>query len=60
MVRDQKSELATVNDDIQLIRDADPPRHQGKPHLRDLMNTGVTITGAMIALLLSIIGCLLA
>jgi hypothetical protein len=44
MVQDQKSELATVKGDIQLKR---------------VMNTGVTITGALIALLLSIIGYLL-
>lgn len=64
MVNDQKSELATVKDDIQLIRDA-LTSHVAKEDVvyeifKRVMNTGVTITGALIALLLSIIGYLLA
>ncbi|MDG4574502.1 MAG: hypothetical protein P9C36_02865 [Defluviicoccus sp.] len=63
MVNDQKSELATVKDDIQLIRDA-LTSHVAKEDVvyeifKRVMNTGVTITGALIALLLSIIGYLL-
>ena len=63
MVQDQKSELATVKDDIQLIRDA-LTSHVAKEDViyeifKRVMNTGVTITGALIALLLSIIGYLL-
>ena len=64
MVNDQKSEFATVKDDIQLIRDA-LTSHVAKEDVvyeifKRVMNTGVTITGALIALLLSIIGYLLA
>ena len=63
MVQDQKSELATVKEDIQLIRDA-LTSHVAKEDVvyeifNRVMNTGVTITGALIALLLSIIGYLL-
>jgi hypothetical protein len=63
MVQDQKSELATVKEDIQLIRDA-LTSHVAKEDViyeifKRVMNTGVTITGALIALLLSIIGYLL-
>ncbi|MGZ9034007.1 MAG: hypothetical protein ACXW25_06300 [Rhodospirillales bacterium] len=63
MVTDQKSELAAVKDDIQLIRDA-LTSHVAKEDViyeifKRVMNTGVTITGALIALLLSIIGYLL-
>jgi hypothetical protein len=63
MVQDQKSELATVKEDIQLIRDA-LTSHVAKEDViyeifKRMMNTGVTITGALIALLLSIIGYLL-
>ena len=63
MVQDQKSELATVKEDIQLIRDA-LTSHVAKEDViyeifKWVMNTGVTITGALIALLLSIIGYLL-
>ena len=58
MVQDQKSELATVKEDIQLIRDA-LTSHVAKEDViyeifKRVMNTGVTITGALIALLLSI------
>jgi hypothetical protein len=63
MVNDQKIELATVKDDIQLIRDA-LTSHVAKEDVvyeffKRVLNTGVTITGALIALLLSIIGYLL-
>ena len=63
MVHDQRSELATVKEDIQLIRDA-LTSHVAKEDViyeifKRVMNTGVTITGALIALLLSIIGYLL-
>ena len=63
MVQDQKSELASVKGDIQLIRDA-LTSHVAKEDViyeifKRMMNTGVTITGALIALLLSIIGYLL-
>ena len=63
MVQDQRSELATVKEDIQLIRDA-LTSHVAKEDViyeifKRVMNTGVTITGALIALLLSIIGYLL-
>jgi hypothetical protein len=61
MVQDQCTELATVKEP------ADPRRVTGDVAKEDVvyeifkrvMNTGVTITGALIALLLSIIGCLL-
>jgi hypothetical protein len=64
MVHDQRSELATVKEDIQLIRDA-LTGHVAKEDViyeifKRVMNTGLTITGALIALLLSIIGYLLA
>ena len=63
MVQDQKSELAIVKEDIQQIRDA-LTGHVAKEDViyeivKRVMNTGVTITGALIALLLSIIGYLL-
>ena len=63
MVNDQKSELATVKDDIQSIRDA-LTSHVAKEDVvyeifKRVMNTGVSITGALIALLLAIIGYLL-
>jgi hypothetical protein len=63
MVQDQKSELASVKGDIQLIRDA-LTGHVAKEDViyeifKRVMNTGVTITGGLIALLLSIIGYLL-
>ncbi len=63
MVSNQKSELATVKEDIQQIRDA-LTGHVAKEDviyeiLKRVMNTGVTITGALIGLLLSIIGYLL-
>ena len=63
MINDQKSELATVKDDIQLIQDA-LTSHVAKEDviyeiLKRAMNTSVTLAGALIALLLSIIGYLL-
>jgi len=63
MVHDHRSELATVKADIQLIRDA-LTGHVAKEDVvyeifKRVMNTGVAITGALIALLLSIIGYLL-
>jgi hypothetical protein len=63
MVQDQRTELATVKEDIQQIRDA-LTGHVAKEDViyeifKRVMNTGVTITGALIALLLSIIGYLL-
>jgi iron-sulfur cluster repair protein YtfE (RIC family) len=63
MVNDQKSELATVKDDIQSIRET-LTSHVAKEDViyeifKRLMNTGVSITGALIALLLAIIGYLL-
>ena len=63
MVHDQKSELATVKADIQTIRDT-LTGHVAKEDVvyeifKRVMNTGVTIAGALIALLLSIIGYLL-
>ena len=63
MVLDQKSELAAVKADIQLIRDA-LTGHVAKEDVvyeifKRVMNTGVGITGALIALLLSIIWYLL-
>ena len=63
MVHDQRSELATVKADIQLIRDA-LTGHVAKEDViyeifKRVMNTGVAITGALITLLLSIIGYLL-
>jgi hypothetical protein len=63
IVNDQKSELATVKDDIQSIRET-LTSHVAKEDViyeifKRLMNTGVSITGALIALLLAIIGYLL-
>ena len=63
MVHDQRCELATVKADIQLIRDA-LTGHVAKEDViyeifKRVMNTGVVITGALITLLLSIIGYLL-
>jgi hypothetical protein len=63
MVNDQKAELATVKDDIQSIRDV-LTSHVAKEDViyeifKRVMNTGVSITGALIALLLAIIGYLL-
>ena len=63
MVQDQRTELATVKEDIQQIRDA-LTSHVAKEDViyeifKRVMNTGVTITGALIALLVSIIGYLL-
>ena len=63
MVQNQRTELAAVKEDIQLIRDA-LTGHVAKEDViyeifKRVMNTGVTITGALIALLLSIIGYLL-
>jgi hypothetical protein len=63
MVHDQRSELATVKLDLQLIRDS-LTGHVAKEDVvyeifKRAMNTGVAITGALIALLLSIIGYLL-
>jgi hypothetical protein len=63
MVNDQKSELATVKDDIQLIRDT-LTSHVAKEEViyeifKRTLNTGITITGALLAILLSIIGYLL-
>jgi hypothetical protein len=57
MVQDQRTELATVKEDIQQIRDA-LTGHVAKEDViyeifKRVMNTGVTITGALIALLLS-------
>jgi hypothetical protein len=63
MVNDQKTELATVKNDIQSIRDT-LTSHVAKEDVvyeifKRVMNTGVSITGALIALLLAIIGYLL-
>jgi hypothetical protein len=63
MVQEQKAELAIVKSDIQLIRDA-LTSHVAKEDVlyeifKRMMNTGVSITGALIALLLAIIGYLL-
>jgi len=63
MVHDQRSEFAAVKADIQLIRDA-LTGHVAKEDVvyeifKRAMNTGVAITGALIAVLLSIIGYLL-
>jgi hypothetical protein len=60
MVNDQKTELATVKDDIQSIRNT-LTSHVAKEDIvyeifKRVMNTGVSITGALIALLLAIIG----
>jgi hypothetical protein len=63
MVLDQKSELSAVKAEIQLIRDA-LTGHVAKEDVvyevfKRVLNTGVAITGALIALLLTIIGYLL-
>ena len=63
MVHDQKSELLVVKADIQLIRDT-LTSHVAKEDViyeifKRVRNTGVAITGALIAILLSIIGYLL-
>jgi hypothetical protein len=63
MANDQKSELVTVKDDIRSIRDT-LTSHVAKEDVvyeifKRVMNTGVSITGALIALLLAIIGYLL-
>ena len=63
MVHDQRSELATVKADIQLIRDT-LTSHVAKEDViyeifNRVMNTGVAVTGALITLLISIIGYLL-
>jgi hypothetical protein len=57
MVQDQRTELATVKEDIQQRR-----AHRARviyEIFKRTLNTGVTITGALIALPLSIIGYLL-
>ena len=63
MVQEQKAELVAVKDDIQRIRDALTSHVVKKDVVYEIfervMNTGVSITGALIALLLSIIGYLL-
>jgi hypothetical protein len=63
MVNDQKSELVTVKDDIQSIRDALTNQIAKEDVVYEIfkrvMNTGASITGALIALLLAIIGYLL-
>jgi hypothetical protein len=61
--RSKKAELAIVKSDIQSIRDA-LTSHVAKEDVvyeifKRVMNTGVSITGALIALLLAIIGYLL-
>ena len=63
MVNDQKTEIVTVKEDIQSIRDT-LTSHVAKEDVvyeifKRVMNTGVSITGALMALLLSIIGYLL-
>lgn len=63
MVHEQRSELASVKGDILVIRDA-LTSHVAKEDViyeifKRVMNTGVSITAALIALLLSIIGYLL-
>jgi len=63
MVADHKNELSVVKGDIQTIRDA-LTGHVAKEDViyeifKRVMNIGITITGALIALLLSIIGYLL-
>jgi hypothetical protein len=60
MVQEQKAELAIVKSDIQVIRDA-LTSHVAKEDVvyeifKQVTNTGVSITGALIALLLSVIG----
>jgi hypothetical protein len=63
MAQEQKAEFAIVKSDIQSIRDA-LTSHVAKEDVvyeifKRVMNTGVSITGALIALLLAIIGYLL-
>ena len=63
MVYDQRSELAAVKADVQLIRDA-LTGHVAKEDViyeifKRVMNTCVAITEALFTLLLSIIGYLL-
>ena len=63
MVQEQKAELIIVKNDIQVIRDA-LTSHVAKEDViyeifKRVMNTGVSITGALIALLPAIIGYLL-
>lgn len=63
MIQEQKAELTIVKSDIQSIRDA-LTSHVAKEDVvyeifMRVMNTGVSITGALIALLLAIIGYLL-
>jgi hypothetical protein len=63
MVLDQRTELSIVKGDIWLIRNA-LTSHVAKEDVVDeifkrVMNTGVSIAGALIALLLAIIGYLL-
>ncbi len=63
MVSDHKSELAGVKEDVLVIRDA-LTGHIAKEDViyeifKRVMNTGITITAALIALLLSIIGYML-
>jgi hypothetical protein len=60
MVQEQKAKLTIVKNDIQVIRDA-LTSHVAKEDViyeifKRVMNTGVSITGALIALLLAIIG----
>ncbi|MBK8909037.1 MAG: hypothetical protein IPM60_14420 [Rhodospirillales bacterium] len=63
MVHDQRAELASLKADVQTIRDA-VTSHVAKEDViyeifKRVMNTGVAITGALILILLSIIGYLL-
>jgi hypothetical protein len=63
MAQEQKAEFAIVKSDIQSIRDT-LTSHVAKEDViyeifKRVMNTGVSITGALIALLLAIIGYLL-
>lgn len=64
MVHDQRSELATVKADIQPIRYT-LTSHVAKEDViyeifKRMMHTGVAVSGALITLLLSIIGYLMA
>jgi hypothetical protein len=62
MIQEQKAELAIVKSDIQSIRDALTSHVANEDVVYEIfkrvMNTGVSITGALIALLLAIIGYL--
>jgi iron-sulfur cluster repair protein YtfE (RIC family) len=63
LVFDQKSELAVVKENVQQMRET-LTSHVAKEDVilemfKRVMNTGVTITGALVAILLSIIGYLL-